>query len=85
MTQTDIRRTTSIAIMRSADFKAGVEDVRTGRPACFDDHRRGWNYEWGRHWATIAPTSLPLRLDGRINRRAVALFDDAFDRGDITP
>jgi hypothetical protein len=36
------------AIMWSDAFKAGVEDVRSGRPARFDEFADDWSYERGR-------------------------------------
>jgi len=82
MSQTDTRPISTATIMRSAAFKAGVEDVRTGQPARFDDYVE-WEYERGRQFAVLAPRSMPLRLNGKLNPRAIALLEDAFDREDI--
>jgi hypothetical protein len=56
--------------LRSADFQAGADDVRAGRPARFDAYNydqgdealtnRLWAYEKGRQFATIVPASMPL-------------------------
>ena len=83
MIQVDTRRTTTASIMRSADFKVGVDDVRAGRSPRFDEFDSD-DYERGRQWATIAPTTMPLRIKGRLNPEAVRLLNDAFDRGDVT-
>jgi hypothetical protein len=83
MIQADTRRATTASIMRSTDFKAGVEDVRAGRPARFDEFNSD-NYERGRQWATIVPATTPLRVKGKLNPEALRLFDAAFDRGDLT-
>jgi hypothetical protein len=70
------------AIMRSADFRRGFEDVRSGRPARFDDHHEDdWSYERGRQFAYIAPASMPLKIDGKLNPKAVILFEAAHGRG----
>ncbi len=84
MIQAKVRRTTAASIMRSVEFKAGVDDVRARKPARFDEFDSD-NYERGRQWATIAPVTMPLRLNGgKLNPDAIRLFDDAFDRGDLT-
>jgi hypothetical protein len=62
------------SVMRSKGFAAGVSDVRAGRPPRFDEFYDDWSYERGRLWATFAPMSMPLRIGGRLNSRAVALF-----------
>ena len=82
MVQAATRQTTTAGIMRSADFKAGVDDVRAGRPARFDEFDSD-DYERGRQWATIAPLTMPLRIDGKLNLEALRLLNDAFDRGEV--
>jgi hypothetical protein len=87
--------TTAADIMRSADFARGVSDKRNGRPPAYDSYNHYqddsdhvakaklnglWSYERGRQWACIAPPSMPLRIDGRLNPKAVALCDSAFER-----
>jgi hypothetical protein len=73
--------TTTSAIMRSAAFRRGFEQARAGEPpqfdGCCDDP---WAYERGRLFAYIAPLAMPLRADGKLNPKAVALFDAAWDR-----
>jgi hypothetical protein len=83
MVQADTCLATTAGIIRSADFKAGVDDVRGGRPARFDEFDSD-NYERGRQWATIAPTTMPLRVNGKLNPEALRLLNDAFDAGDVT-
>ena len=73
-------------VMRTRDFQLGFEDVRAGRSARFDifaDTNRAWNYERGRQFATIAPLSVRLRINGELNPRALSLFEDADRRGNI--
>jgi hypothetical protein len=82
--QVKTRCVTAAAIMRSADFRCGFEDVRSGRPARFDDHHAdGWSYERGRQFAYIAPTSMPLKINGKLNSKALTLFEAAHGRGYI--
>jgi hypothetical protein len=75
--------------MQRPSFMHGVEDVRAGRPARFDTYAANtnslWAYEKGRQFATIVSRSLPLTLNGKLNRKALRLFKAAVDRGDITP
>ena len=80
---------------RAANSPGGVDDVRAGRPARFDDYAwdqggmpatdRQWAYEKGRQFATIAPRSMPLRINGKLNLDALRLLVEAINRGDITP
>jgi hypothetical protein len=82
--QVKTRCVTAAAIMRSADFRCGFEDVRSGRPARFDDHHvDGWSYERGRQFAYIAPASMPLKINGKLNPKALTLFAAAHGRGYI--
>jgi hypothetical protein len=68
-------------VMRTSSFAAGVNDVRRRVPPRFDDPKmandidKQWDYERGRLWATIAPPSLALRLGGKLNPKAIALFE----------
>lgn len=76
--QCETVQTTIWAIMRSAAFRAGVNDVRTGRPARFDEFtgaNEDWSYERGRQWATLAPMNMPLLIGRRINPKAEAVWD----------
>jgi hypothetical protein len=84
MIQADTSETSPEHIMRTPSFKAGVDDVRTGRSARFDFYR-GFEYERGRQWAKLAPPTMPLRLGRRLNPHAVALFRKMLKRGYILP
>jgi hypothetical protein len=77
-TQADTRFVSLTTILRSRDFRAGVADARSGKPARFDEFADNWFYEWGRQWAFIAPMSL-----APTDRRAVRYLINAFDRGDL--
>jgi hypothetical protein len=70
--------TTTAKIMSSAAFRRGVEDRRGGRPLREDDGT--WDYERGRLWASLAPIDMPLHIDGKLNPKAVALYNAASDR-----
>jgi hypothetical protein len=87
--------TTVATIMQTADFSRGVSDQRAGRPPAFETYNffqnetaeaveakiNGlWNYERGRQWACLAPPSMPLNVNGKLNPKAVALCESAFDR-----
>ena len=82
-------------IMQTADFARGVADKRANRPPAFEaynfyqgDSDRAaeakinglWNYERGRQWACLAPPSMPLNVDGKLNPKALSLCESAFDR-----
>jgi hypothetical protein len=67
--------TTTAAIMSHPDFELGVADRRTGRP--MPPLCDSWDYERGRLWACLAPVDLALHIGGRLNPRAVALYDAA--------
>ena len=42
-----------------------------------------WNYERGRQWASLAPKSMLVKVDGALNPKAVALYEAARNRGYI--
>jgi len=65
-------------IVASKEFARGVEEVRKGLP--FDPNNDNWDYERGRCFGFIAPLSMPLRIDGKLNPKALALAEAAFDR-----
>jgi hypothetical protein len=81
--------------LESRDFARGVEDVRAGRPPRFDEYAwdqggtpatdRQWAYEKGRQFAIIAPKTMPLRTNGKLNLDALRLLVAAINRGEITP
>ena len=84
MPQTDLKPITDTAIIRSAEFRAGVEDVRAGRPARFNDFiTHPFLYEWGRQFGFLIPVSLPLIRNGRPTREARRLLCRAFARGEL--
>jgi hypothetical protein len=65
------------SIMRHPHFATGLDDIRAGRP--FADHIADeyWAYERGRLFGAIAPRTMPLFIDGRLNHKAVSLFEAA--------
>ncbi|MFZ2075064.1 MAG: hypothetical protein WAV38_00035 [Xanthobacteraceae bacterium] len=69
-------------LMRSPAFAAGVNDVRRGLPPNYDQEIDDdtWGYERGRLWAMLAPTSMPVMVNGKLNPKAVALCRRAFER-----
>jgi hypothetical protein len=70
-------------IMSSREFAQGVADVRAGRPPQFDKGDwEQWQYERGRLFAALAPRSVPLKINGRLNSSALALFEHA---GELIP
>ena len=71
------------SIMRSADFRRGFDEVRAGRPPCFDNDacHNDWHYERGRLFACIAPISMRLKIDGKLNPKAISLYVAACRRG----
>jgi hypothetical protein len=69
---------TTIQIMSSPAFELGLSDVRRGIPFDWRDGR--WEYERGRLFAHIAPLNMPLRIGGKLNSKAVALYDAASNR-----
>ena len=82
MKQVRTSRTSTLAIMRRPEFGRGFEETRTGLPARYDDHDDDdyWAYERGRMFGYIAPLSMPLRINGKINPKALALCEAAFSR-----
>jgi hypothetical protein len=65
-------------IMETDAFERGVDDARKGKP--FDWRNGCWEYERGRLFGHIAPLNMPLRIGGKLNPKAVALFSAAFSR-----
>jgi len=87
--------TTIRKIMSSPEFMIGFAHVRAGKrfdcwiglkPTVKNDRRsvagRAWDYERGRIFGCLAPRSMTLTINGRLNPAAVALFDDCYRRGD---
>ena len=74
-------RTRSVSIqdiVASREFARGFEEVRKGLP--FNPDNDDWNYERGRAFGFIAPLDMPLRIGRKLNPKAVALADAAFNR-----
>jgi hypothetical protein len=76
--QVKTKNTTIVRVMSSPEFERGFEDVRRGVP--FNSHVDSWEYERGRHFGFIAPIDMPLRIGGKLNLRAVALYAAAAQR-----
>jgi hypothetical protein len=73
--QADADPITVAGIMRSREFREGVNDVRCGRPARYDDLIDDtWNYGRGRMFALLAPMRMPVMLGGRVNPEAWAIL-----------
>jgi len=73
--------TTIEEVMADPKFGLGVADARAGRghhPA-FDrwTGNEQWNYERGRHWATLTPRTVALKLSGKVTAEAVQWFRHA--------
>jgi hypothetical protein len=68
------------SIMRHPHFARGLDDIHAGQR--FADHVADeyCAYERGRLFGAIAPRSMPLFIGGRINPKAVRLFETAADR-----
>jgi hypothetical protein len=65
-------------IMSHPRFEAGLSDVRNGKP--FDWRINCWEYERGRLFGFIAPTDMALKINGKLNPKAVKLCEAAFNR-----
>jgi hypothetical protein len=78
MDQIETTATSTAAIMREPLFERGLDEVRAGTPP--DWRIDDWAYERGRLFGAIAPLDMPLRVGGRLNPKAIALCDAAFNR-----
>jgi hypothetical protein len=70
--------------MRDPYFARGLDDIRSGKP--FDPPVKGgdsWAYERGRLFGALAPLTMSLRVNGKINPSAIRLCDAAFARSFI--
>jgi hypothetical protein len=70
-------------IMETSEFARGFEDARAGiafdwRIGSATNH--SWSYERGRQFAHIAPITMALRINGKLNRKALLLCSAAFAR-----
>ena len=73
-----------------ADRRAGLSPAYDSNNFCFDQSDGDevatvktndlWRYERGRQWACLAPLSMPLEVNGRLNPKAVALYKAARQR-----
>ena len=71
----------TLAIMRHPNFKLGFDDFRAGRPFNCDLVDDYWAYERGRLLGAILPLAMALyAAAGRLNPKAVALFEAACER-----
>lgn len=76
--QTSTHGVTAWTILNNREFARGLDEVRRGEP--FDPNNDSWDYERGRCFGFIAPLDMPLRIDGKINPRALRLAELAFGR-----
>ena len=70
----------AMSIMWHPHFARGLDDIRAGRPFAdhiADEYRA---YERGRLFGAIAPRSMPLFIGGKLNPKAVRLFETAGNR-----
>ena len=76
--QVTTKRVTTRSVMSSPEFELGLSDARRGIP--FDWRIGEWDYERGRLFGHIAPKDMALRVGGKLNPKAIALFDAALNR-----
>ena len=78
MAQTQVGVAPFAWIMRQRKFMLGVEDLRAGRDfhPDYDLWHGGdqWPYEQGRLWAALAPRGMPVKINGRVNPKAVMVY-----------
>jgi hypothetical protein len=77
MSQTGTAPATIRDVMRSRLFARGLNEIRAGKPfdaELVDD----LSYERGRLFGAIAPVELSLRVEGKLNPKAVSLCRAAF-------
>ena len=73
-------RTTSVTlrfIMSRRKFMLGVQDLRAGRDfhADYDSWPEDqWPYEQGRLWAAVAPRNMPVKINGKVNPKAMDVY-----------
>ena len=78
--QVKLYRCATSTIMRHPHFAQGLNDIRAGRPFNADMVDDYWAYERGRLFGAIAPLTMPLFVGKKINPKALALYDAAFNR-----
>jgi hypothetical protein len=71
--QIPTRPSTVIEIMRSREFRRGVEEARAGRPPHYDA-MDDWEYERGRQWAVVAPRTMPVMIGRKVNPKAIDVY-----------
>jgi hypothetical protein len=76
--QADVFLVDLYSIVASKEFALGLEEVRAGLP--FNPDNDSWDYERGRCFGFIAPLDMPLRIGRKLNPKALALADAAFNR-----
>jgi hypothetical protein len=62
--------------MRSKEFRRGLAEVRAGQAPDFDtvlEHQ--FFYEGGRQFGVIAPLTMLISVNGKLNPKASALFE----------
>jgi hypothetical protein len=78
--------TTVRAIMNAPEFELGVLHVRMGKAFNWKVGGglagKAWDYERGRIFGHLAPRNMPLKIDGKLNPKALALFEGCYRRGD---
>jgi hypothetical protein len=75
--QAPTKLTTLDEIMSRPAFVLGVHELRAGLPLRDLRSRSDqWSYERGRAWAAVAPKTMPLRRNGKLNPAAVKVAQD---------
>jgi hypothetical protein len=70
-------RTASVALerfMRSREFRRGVAEIRAGQAPDFDTTSQPLMYEAGRQFGAVAPPTMLIVVNGKLNPKATALF-----------
>lgn len=83
--QTDTHSVSLSAFMRCADFRRGVTEVRQGKAPDFDAPADGLAYEAGRQFGVIAPRTMQVIIAGRVNPRAMDLFECSTRKNEVLP
>src|SRR5438094_718784 len=65
---------TAQKIMSHPNFARGLDEVRNGRAFDWRIYDKLWAYERGRLFGKIAPVTMPLRINGELNPKAIALW-----------
>ena len=69
--------TTSVSLerfMRSREFRRGLAEARAGQAPDFDTTSHPLMYEAGRQFGAIAPATMPVVVNGKLNPKAAALL-----------